>query len=229
MIKTLIKLLIKKTKKLLLADLKNKKDKKESFSFFDLFNQHAEQIYLAMVELRALLRRFDNLEERARNIVVIEKKGDMLMHTVMQKLHTNFNTPIDREEIQRLMSAMDDMLDLTEDVSELINLYDIRSMTQEACQLSDICVICAARVKQAVSLLSDMRNADELFNIIKEIDQLEADGDKMMRIAMAKLFHEEDDVKNIIKMKAIYELLETITDKADDVANIIQGIVLENA
>jgi uncharacterized protein len=208
---------------------KNIQEKKDSASFFELFNQHADYTYTAMVELRALLTRFDNLEQRAKNIVIIEKNGDHIMHLIMKKLHKNFNTPIDREEIHRLISAMDDMLDLTEDISELINLYDIRVMTPEACQLSDICVICAARVKRAVSLLSDMRNADELLNIVHEIDQLESDGDRLMRIAMAKLFREESDIKNLIKMKAVYEFLETITDKADDVANIIQGLVIENA
>ena len=84
-------------------------------------------------------------------------------------------------------------------------------------------------MKAAVGMLSNMKNAQALLKITAEIDRLESDADHVMRSAMAKLFREESDVKNIIKMKAIYELLETITDKAEDVANVIQGLVLENA
>jgi uncharacterized protein len=198
-------------------------------NFFELFNQHAEQIQIGMVELRDLITHFDNLETRARSVVAAEKKGDKITHDAMDMLHKTFITPLDREDIHRLISTMDDMLDLAEDVAETIGLYDIRFMTQEARQLADICVACTERVKTAVGMLSNMKNADALLKLCGEIDRLESDADHVMRSAMAKLFREEADVKNIIKMKAIYELLETITDKAEDVANVIQGLVIENA
>jgi predicted phosphate transport protein (TIGR00153 family) len=198
-------------------------------NFFELFNQHAEQIHIGITELRDLITQFDNLEVRTRAVVAAEKKGDKVTHDAMDMLHKTFITPLDREDIHRLISTMDDMLDLAEDVAETINLYDIRSMTQEARQLADICVACSERVKAAVGMLSNMKNAQALLKITAEIDRLESDADHVMRAAMAKLFREEADVKNIIKMKAIYELLETITDKAEDVANVIQGLVLENA
>ncbi len=198
-------------------------------NFFELFNQHAEQIQVGMTELRDLITHFDNLEIRTRAVVAAEKKGDKVTHDAMDMLHKTFITPLDREDIHRLISTMDDMLDLAEDVAETIGLYDIRSMTQEARQLADICVACSDRVKTAVGMLSNMKNADALLKLCSEIDRLESDADHVMRSAMAKLFREEADVKNIIKMKAIYELLETITDKAEDVANVIQGLVIENA
>ncbi len=198
-------------------------------NFFELFNQHAEQILIGVTELRDLVTHFDNLEIRTRAVVAAEKKGDKITHDTMDMLHKTFITPLDREDIHRLISTMDDILDLSEDVAETVSLYDIRSMTQEARQLADICVACAERVKTAVSMLSNMKNAEALLKITAEIDRLESDADHVMRSAMAKLFREEADVKNIIKMKAIYELLETITDKAEDVANVIQGLVLENA
>jgi uncharacterized protein len=198
-------------------------------NFFELFNQHAEQILIGVTELRDLVTHFDNLEIRTRAVVAAEKKGDKITHDTMDMLHKTFITPLDREDIHRLISTMDDMLDLSEDVAETVSLYDIRSMTQEARQLADICVACAERVKTAVGMLSNMKNAQALLKITAEIDRLESDADHVMRSAMAKLFREEADVKNIIKMKAIYELLETITDKAEDVANVIQGLVLENA
>ena len=198
-------------------------------NFFELFNQHAEQILIGVTELRDLVTHFDNLEIRTRAVVAAEKKGDKITHDTMDMLHKTFITPLDREDIHRLISTMDDILDLAEDVAETVSLYDIRSMTQEARQLADICVACAERVKTAVGMLSNMKNAEALLKISAEIDRLESDADHVMRSAMAKLFREEADVKNIIKMKAIYELLETITDKAEDVANVIQGLVLENA
>lgn len=198
-------------------------------SFFELFNQHADQIVVGVSELRDMITQFDNLEIRTKAVVASEKKGDKITHDTIDQLHKTFITPLDRDEIHKLISTMDDILDLAEDVAETIGLYDIRSMTPEARQLADICVACAERVKTAVAMLSNMDNAATLLKLCNEIDRLESDADHVMRSAMAKLFREEVDVKNIIKMKAIYELLETITDKAEDVANVIQSIVLENA
>lgn len=198
-------------------------------NFFELFNRHAEQIQIGTVALRDLITHFDNLEVRTREVVSAEKKGDKITHEAIDMLHKTFITPLDRDDIHKLISTMDDMLDLAEDVAETISLYDIRVMTPEAIQLADICVACSDRVKLVVSMLSNMSNATAMLKIANEIDRLESDADHVMRSAMAKLFREENDVKTIIKMKALYELLETITDKAEDVANVIQGIVLENA
>jgi predicted phosphate transport protein (TIGR00153 family) len=198
-------------------------------NFFELFNQHAEQIQIGTVALRDLITNFDNLEVRTREVVSAEKKGDKITHETIDALHKTFITPLDRDDIHKLISTMDDMLDLAEDVAETISLYDIRVMTPETIQLADICVACSERVKVVVGMLSNMENASAMLKIATEIDRLESDADRVMRAAMAKLFREENDVKTIIKMKALYELLETITDKAEDVANVIQGIVLENA
>lgn len=198
-------------------------------NFFELFNQHAEQIQIGLVALSELITHFDNLEIRTRTIVSAEKKADKITHETIDMLHKTFITPLDRDDIHKLISTMDDILDLAEDVAQTVDLYDIRSMTPEAKQLADICVACGERLKTAVSMLSNMDNASAILKVATEIDRLESDADHVMRTAMAKLFRDEPDVKNIIKMKAIYELLETITDKAEDVANVIQGIVLENA
>ena len=201
----------------------------QEVSFFDFFNQHAEQIEIGTVALAELITHFDQLDLRTRSIIAAEKKADKITHDTIDQLHKTFITPLDRDAIHKLISMMDDMLDLAEDVAQTIDLYDIRAMTPEAKQLVDICVQCAQRVRAAVGLMSNMKNASAILKICAEIDRLESDADHVMRTAMAKLFRDEPDVKNIIKMKAIYELLETITDKAEDVANLIEGIVLENA
>jgi len=105
----------------------------------------------------------------------------------------------------------------------------VRQLTEEAHRLTDICVSCCERVKTAVNLLSNMDNAPAILRTCEEIDQLESDADRVMRHGLAKLFREEADVRHLIKMKGVYELLETITDRCEDVANILEGIVLENA
>ncbi|MCA3917065.1 DUF47 family protein, partial [Burkholderia sp.] len=129
----------------------------------------------------------------------------------------------------KLITTMDDILDLMEDVATAVSLYDVRAVTSEASQLAHIVTQSAQHVQQAVGLLSDMKQSAQILKQCEEIDRWESEADRVLRAAMSKLFREEDDVKTLIKLKAIYELLEEITDKCEDVANIIEGIVLENA
>jgi uncharacterized protein Yka (UPF0111/DUF47 family) len=128
-----------------------------------------------------------------------------------------------------LITKMDDILDLLEDAAQTISLYDIREITPEAKRLAELCLACALKVKEAVALLHNMDNSRQILTICEEIDRLESDADHVMRAAMSKLFRDEPDVRNLIKLKAIYEILETVTDRCEDVANIIEGIIVENA
>jgi predicted phosphate transport protein (TIGR00153 family) len=201
--------------------------------FFELFNAHASLVVEGGRELAALVTDMtaspDTRAAHAHVIDGIETRADKITHETVALLHKTFNTPLDRDEIHQLISRMDDILDLIQDVAESMNLYDIRMLTQEARQLADICVSCCERVKSAVALLPDMDNAATTLKICGEIDQLESDADRVMRSGMSKLFREESDVRQLIKIKAIYELLETVTDRCEDVANLIEGIVLENS
>ena len=197
--------------------------------FYEFFNEHADTIVEGSRELATLMASFDNLERRAYLIETIEKKADRITHQTVALLHKTFITPFDRDDIHRLITTMDDILDLIEDVAHSIFLYDIKAVTPEAQKLTEICVNCVAKVQAAVKLLPKTENAADLLALCEEIDKLESDADHVMRAAMAKLFREEPNVLNIIKMKEIYELLETVTDKCEDVANILEGIVVENA
>jgi hypothetical protein len=196
--------------------------------FFDYFNEHAGHAVLAAAELKALLADLSELEARRRNIERHEKQADQITHHTMQLLHQTFITPLDRDEIHQLITTMDDMLDLMEDIAQCLFLYDVRAVTPEAQRLGEICVACTEKVRDAVAKLESMDNADAILKLCAEIDRLEADADYVMRSAMAKLFREEPDAKEIIKLKEIYQLLESVTDKCEDVANLIEGIVLEN-
>ncbi len=197
--------------------------------FFDLFNEHAEQIVLGSKELAALMTTHDDLERRTYNIESIEKRADKITRTTIELLHTTFITPLDRDDIHQLISNMDDILDLIEDSGQLMYLYDVRDPPAEARKLADICVVCCDKVKSAVSLLSNMDNATQIMAICSDIDRLESEADHVMRSAIARLFRDEPDVKQLIKLRSVYEHLETVTDRCEDVANIIQGIVIENS
>lgn len=197
--------------------------------FFELFIQHAELCVKGGKEMVALMTNFDDLDHRVHAIETIEKDADKVTHAALDLLHKSFITPLDRDDIHQLITRMDDILDLMEDAAQTISLYDIKSVTQEAKRLAELCQSCCERVLAAVALLHNMDNAREILAICSDIDKLESDADHVMRAAMSKLFREEPDVRNLIKLKAIYEILETVTDRCDDVANIIEGIIVENA
>ena len=201
--------------------------------FFELFNAHVDQVVLGSEALVSLLAVINDSDEAAAKqcdlIDVIENRADGITHETMRQLHKSFITPLDREEIHQLITSLDDILDLIQDVAHTVTLYDVRHVTAEAVNLGNLCLSCCQRVRSAVALLPSMDNGPEILKICHEVDQLESAADREMRGAMSRLFREEPDVRELIKFKAIYELLETVTDRCEDVANIIEGIVLENS
>lgn len=197
--------------------------------FFEFFKEHAELVVQGSRELAALMASGDDLERRAHNIESIEKRADKITRATIELLHRTFITPIDREDIHQLITKMDDILDLLEDSAQVMFLYAVRHPTPEARKLADICVACCEKVKSAVVLLPSMENAAEILAICAEMDRLESEADHVMRAAIARLFRDEPDVRELIKLRSIYEHLETVTDRCEDVTNIIQTIVLDNS
>lgn len=197
--------------------------------FFELFIQHADYCVKGAKEMVALMTNFNDLEIRVHAIESIEKQADKVTHNTLEMLHKTFITPLDRDDIHQLITRMDDILDLLEDAAQTISLYDIKAITPEAKRLAELCLFSTEKVRLAVGLLHNMDNSREILAICEEIDRLESDADHVMRAAMSKLFRDEPDVRNLIKLKAIYEILETVTDRCEDVANIIEGIIVENA
>ena len=171
-------------------------------------------------------------EQYASEVGHAERMADRITAEMHRLLHTTFITPIDREQIHGLIDAMDDILDLLQDASETLLLYDVRAVTDEVLRLGELSARCCERVQHAVSMLSKLSTpsvAEAAIKTCEEIDRLESDADGAMRTALSKLFREETDVRELIKLKAIYEQLEAITDRCEDVANLIEGIVLENS
>ena len=204
-------------------------------NFFELFNQHADRIVEAARAFSNLVLNYTDShlrEKYTQDVDNAERSADRVTHEVNRLIHTTFITPIDREQIHTLINLMDDVADLIQDSAETMALYDVRMMTEEITRLTDLSVKCCERLRDAVNMLgniADPATAEAALKTCEEIDRLESDADRVMRSAMSKLFREEPDVREVIKLKAIYELLETITDKCEDVANQIEGIVLENS
>jgi len=198
--------------------------------FFDLFNAHAAQVVRAAHELALLMGDYESREEHARAIDEAEHAADRITAEAIRLLHKTFITPLDRDHIHQLVNAMDEICDLVPDTTETLTLYDLRRITPEAARLADIAVKCAERVQEVVALLGKQDgNTEALIKTCEEIDRLESDADRVLRSAMSRLFREEQDVRELIKLKEIYELLEAITDRCEDVANLAEGISLENA
>ncbi len=200
--------------------------------FFSLFDSHAKLIVDGALALVDVLRDYEVAKDRAAGIKLIEDvehAADRITHETVQLLHTTFITPFDRDDIHRLISRMDDVLDLIQDTAETLVLYDIQKVTPEATQLAELVLRCAERVQAAVKLLVSMADAKAMLEICQEIDKLESEADKVMRGAVSQLFRVETDTRQLIKLKAVYEALESATDKCQDVANVIESVVLENS
>ena len=204
-------------------------------NFFEMFNQHASRIVEAAHAFSKMVANYSDLEKRElhhRQVDEAERAADRITHEVSRVLHKTFITPIDRDQIHQLINTLDDVADLIQDSAETMALYDVRHMTEDIVRLTDLSVKCCERLKDAVGLIGNVRDAataEAALKTCEEIDRLESDADHVMRSAMSRLFREEPDVRELIKLKAVYELLETITDRCEDAANLIEGIVLENS
>jgi uncharacterized protein len=200
--------------------------------FFTLFDQHASFVVQGSVALVELLKNFDdngNRANRVARILELEHSADRVTRETVSLLHQTFVTPLDRDDIHRLISRMDDVLDLIQDVTEALQLYDIQRLTPEALQLAELLNQCCSCMQEAVQRLATLKDSARILKLCNDIDSLESQADTVMRTAISKLFREESDVKQLIKLETVYQLLEAATDQCEDVANIIEGVVLEHA
>jgi hypothetical protein len=204
-------------------------------NFFEHFNAHAGHTVDAARAFSQLVANYSDTtlrEKYTAEVDAAEYEADRVTKEVNRTLHKTFITPIDRKQIFSLINTMDDVADLFQDTAETMSLYDVRHVTEDMQRLTELAVKCCERLRHVVSLIGDVakqETAEAALKTCEEIDLLESDADRVMRAAISRLFREEDDVKEVLKLKAIYQLLETITDKCEDVANLIEGIVLENS
>ena len=196
--------------------------------FFTLFERHAALTVEGAKQFVTLVSGGQNVRALAARIKEIEHETDVITHTCVERLHTTFITPIDRDDIHRLITRMDDVMDFIESASERIALYELRDMTEEVQELGKVLVRATEAVARAVTGLRDMKKSQNVLEHCSEVNRLENEGDEILRNAVATLFREATDPLLVMKWKEVYEALENATDRCEDVANIIEGVVLEH-
>ncbi|TMG35772.1 MAG: DUF47 domain-containing protein [Chloroflexi bacterium] len=194
--------------------------------FFTLFSQHAENAVEAAEALEKLLSDFTDIENKVRDIHAIEHYGDKLNHEIIRHLNETFVTPLDREDIVGLGSRVDDITDVCYDVSELVLLFKVKSIRPAAVRQAKILVTASREVRDMLKELEGLRGLEPHW--IK-IHTLENEGDQIWREAVAELFDRSDDAIEIVKWKDIYSLIEVAIDRCEDVANIVETIVVKHS
>jgi len=194
--------------------------------FFDLFEEAGGNILRAAGLLDEMLRDFPERSELAREILICEQDGDRITHDIIQRLNQTFVTPIDREDIYELASALDDVVDYTEEVSDYLGLYKIEAPMAQSQQLAKVLLASARQIAEAMPRL---RGFKDISHFTVEINRLENDGDRIVREAIASLFDNGIDPMVVIRWKDIFERLEEAIDATEHVANILEGIVIKNS
>jgi predicted phosphate transport protein (TIGR00153 family) len=195
--------------------------------FFDLFEESAGNVVRAADLLDRMLRHFpESGPELARDILICEQEGDRITHDLIKRLNNTFVTPIEREDIIELASALDDIVDFTEEVSDYLILYKIEAPMEQAQRLAHVLLQATRAIADAMPRLRDFR---DLSHYTVEINRLENDGDRIVREAIASLFDNGIDPMVVIRWKDIFERLEDAIDATERVANILEAVVIKNA
>jgi len=200
----------------------------KQIDFFELFDKAAVNVMGAAGMLVELMENFKDVDGLAKRIYDAEHEGDMLTHDIIKKLNKTFITPIDREDLYTLASRLDDILDLIWSATNRISIFKIKYITKEAISLSKDLMQTTEVIHKTIRKLKE-KNYSHVQELCIEINRLENRIDRVFRNALGKLFEEMNDPLEIIKWKEIYELLEDASDRCEDVANVIESIVLKHA
>lgn len=194
--------------------------------FFDDFVAMAEQIRRGAGMLQEMLAPEQPLWDKADEIKEVEHKCDFIAHEVIQRLHKTFVTPLDREDIHSLARSLDDVIDAIDDSAAVLRLYQIPKVRPDARDLARIIV---SSTEQLVSAMKALGKKQGVSGCAVEINRLENEADRAHQIALRRLFEEERDPIAIIKWKEILDFLEAATDRCEDVANVLEGVVVKHA
>ena len=198
-------------------------------SFFDLFDQLAGKVLDAARKLEDMLERWDNLELRVREMKDLEHECDAITHRTFDKLNLTFITPLEREDIHELASRLDDIVDHIDSTASRLVIYGVKKPTDEAKLLAQVLTRTCIEVQKAVAGLRNLKDPALLSRTSVEINRLENESDDILRLALKRLFERQNgDVLEVIKLKEIYEKLESAVDRCEDVANVIQAVVLRH-
>jgi uncharacterized protein len=194
--------------------------------YFDLFIQMTVYISSAARELKEMLAdKNHDYEEYAQRIKGLEHACDELTHTVSMRLNKSFITPFDREDIYMMSTALDDIVDLIDDAARAIIIFDVHEITDYARDFADVIVRMAEQLNEIVAMLRKPKNVTQK---LVEIHRLENEGDDLYHAAIAELFHESHDALTVVKWKEVYEKLEAAVDRCENVANIIESVIIKH-
>lgn len=196
--------------------------------FFDQFDKHSATGLEAARLFVEMLEHYGDAPAKARRIAEVEHQADEITHRTLEMLHSTFITPLDRDQIHALITAMDDVVDLIHGASRRLMLYGITEPTPPLKELARTLLHSVEEMQKAVGHLKDLRNAKQILKACVEMNKLENDGDALRDDAIANLLKNEKNAVEVLKWKEIYDVVETALDCCEDVANIIEGVVLEN-
>ncbi|PTL56209.1 DUF47 domain-containing protein [Paraconexibacter algicola] len=194
--------------------------------FFDMFEEAAVNGVRAADLLDQMLRGWPDTADLAREILICEQNGDRITHDIIKRINETFVTPIDREDILELASKLDDIVDHTEEVADMLGLYKIEAPMEQAQRLSHILL---QSTRQLAEAMPRMRDFQDINHYTVEVNRLENDGDRISRDAIASLFDGGIDPMVVIRWKDIFDGLEAAIDATEHVANTLEGIVIKNA
>jgi uncharacterized protein len=197
--------------------------------FFDYFDAHAAKTVEGCELFRDLARGTDDVPALCTRIKDVESACDKVTHETLASLHKVFITPLDRNDIHRLISKMDDVMDLVEGAARSIDIYQIRQPSDQLAKMADTLLASAKQVCEAVKGLRDLKHTDSILARCVEINRLENESDHQLANAIAHLLRETKDPIAVIKWKEVFEAVEMATDSCEDVANVIEGVVMENS
>ena len=201
----------------------------KSDEFFDDFDKQAQATIDGAQLLEALLGDFTDVAAKVKAIKDVEHRADRITHLAFERLHKQFITPFDRAEIHRLLGRIDDVLDLTDAAAERLVRYEIDQILPEAKTLASVLVKCCRTMQDAVLGLRQIKEPGKILAGCKELKRLESEADHVLRTTVAQLFKSGTDPLTLIKWKDILDLIESATDRCLDVANVIEGVVLEHS
>ncbi len=197
--------------------------------FFDLFIDSARNMVKTARGLKDMLDNWENISVKAAEITELEHEGDSITHQIAALLHRTFVTPFDREDIALLSHTMDDITDFIHAAADAMFIYKVDKPTQRAKELAETIVQAALEVEKAVLLLKNRSELKKIMEHCVELNRLENRADKIYRSALGELFDDSEDTTYIIKWREIYEHMESATDRCEDVANVLEGVVLKHA
>ncbi len=203
--------------------------RKRKDEFFGMFDKAAHNVHEAAEALLDLLEHYEDVPNKVKRIKNLEHAGDEFTHQMLDRLARMFITPLDRDDIHRAATRLDDVLDEIDTAANRMMLFKIEQTTADSKEFGRVLVKVTGLLMEAFGKLHELRNPEAMQSICVEVHTQENEGDRLTQHAMAHLFERETDARDIIKWKDIYEILEKAIDRCEDVADVLQNIVIKHA